>query len=191
MDKVAVFIDEGYLSNLTKNYFKDSDGKPRRINFSDFSEKLVSEIEGELLRTYYYHCPPYQSAYPTEEEKVRKSNYDKFNYALRQLRKFQVRSGRLKKVYNEKGEPDFMQKGVDVLLAIDMVKLAMKGAIQKAIIVSGDSDFVPAVRAIKDEGVSMHIFYHNNKTEHGREYSDYLVQECDEKHELTEQHFDC
>ena len=191
MDKVTVFLDGGYISNLTKCTFTGSDGKPKKIDFSVFAEKLVKELGGELLRVYYYHCPPHQSVYPTDDERRRKSNYDRFNHALRQLKRFQVREGRLQKVYDEKGEPDFIQKGVDVLLAIDMVKLAMKGVIAKAIIVSGDSDFVPAVRAIKDEGVSVHLFYYKDPNPKNKGYSDFLFQECDERHELMDNHFDC
>ena len=42
---------------------------------------------------------------------------------------------------------------VDVLLSIDLVELSAKGNIATAILVAGDSDFVPAVKKAKDNGV--------------------------------------
>lgn len=46
--------------------------------------------------------------------------------------------------------PVMQQKGVDTLLALDLVKLAGRGAIDTAILVSGDRDFAEAIRAAQD-----------------------------------------
>ena len=46
--------------------------------------------------------------------------------------------------------PVLQQKGVDTLLALDLVRLAGRGAIDTAIIVSGDRDFAEAIRAAQD-----------------------------------------
>lgn len=189
MDKSAVFLDGGYLSKLTKVVFLCEDGTPKKIDFGLFSKKLAKERGTELLRGYYYQCPPYQSSFPTSEEKVRKTSYDTFIYNLRQIKQLQLREGRLLRTFDEAGKHFFIQKGVDVLLAIDMIKLALKGAIQKVIIVASDSDFIPAVRALKDEGVMVHIYYYDDK-DFG--FSRELISECDDRHELTEEHFkDC
>ena len=68
----------------------------------------------------------------------RKAKWDKFEYKLNNLNRFKVRTGRLQKIGTE-----FTQKGVDVKLVIDFVQLAYSGKIDKAIIITGDSDFVP------------------------------------------------
>lgn len=187
MDKSAVFLDGGYLSKLTKIIFTREDGTPQKIDFGQFSKKLANERNTDLLRGYYYQCPPYQSSFPNPEEKSRKTNYDSFTYNLRQIKQLQLREGRLIRTYDEAGKPFFIQKGVDVLLAIDMLKLALKGAIQQVIIVASDSDFIPAVRALKDEGIMVHIYYYNDR-DFG--FSRELVSECDDRHELTKEHFD-
>ena len=63
---------------------------------------------------------------------------------------------------------------LDTLLAIDMVRLASKQQISRAIPVSGNSDFAPAVHAAKAEGVLVTLFYappvHNE-----------LLEACDER----------
>lgn len=45
------------------------------------------------------------------------------------------------------------QKGVDVLLAVDMLVGAFGGVFDVAILVAGDADFVPAVEEVKRRGV--------------------------------------
>jgi len=193
MDKVGVFIDGGFLAVLTKYVFPNEDGTPRQIDQHLFSKNLCEENGGELLRTYFYHCPPYQSTYPSDDEKRRKKGYDSWINALKQLKKIQIREGRLTRTFNEKGEPDFIQKGVDVLLAIDMLKLALKGAIQKIILLSSDSDFVPVVRALRDEGMNVTLYHYkvDDKEDLDKQcFSQDLYEECDERKQLTKEMFE-
>ena len=64
MSRTAVFIDGAYLEKLLLY----DHGKPS----IDFKCLVETMIEGdELLRAYYYHCPPYQSNPPTPEERQR------------------------------------------------------------------------------------------------------------------------
>ena len=64
------------------------------------------------------------------------------------------RAGRLGRVGGE-----FVQKRVDIALAADLVRLSCGRMIGKAVIVTGDSDFLPAIEAAKDAGVLVTLFY--------------------------------
>lgn len=66
-----------------------------------------------------------------------------------------------------------------ILLAIDMIKLALKNKVQHIILITGDSDFVPAVQYVKDEGVMVHL-RHAEKT-----YSKELSQTCDTSRQIS------
>lgn len=46
----------------------------------------------------------------------------------------------------------YIEKGIDILLATDMVSLAFRNAYDTAILVSGDSDYVPVVKEIQELG---------------------------------------
>jgi uncharacterized LabA/DUF88 family protein len=48
---------------------------------------------------------------------------------------------------------------VDILLGVDLARLAAMGRISDAVIVAGDSDFVPAIRAAKDDGVLIRLVH--------------------------------
>jgi len=100
-----------------------------------------------------------------------------------------LQEGRLRKYYDAQGKPDFVQKGVDVLLAIDMLKLALKGVMQKAILIACDSDFVPVVRALREEGVSVLLYYYKSNDGRNNAFSQELYEECDDRKELTKDHF--
>jgi len=52
-----------------------------------------------------------------------------------------------------------VQKRVDILLAVELVRLSWSKGIGTAILVTGDSDFVPAVEAAKDAGVLIQLWY--------------------------------
>lgn len=98
---------------------------------------------------------------------------------LRRRRKFAVRLGKLsentaqyllkpesvKKLIRgtitpaELTESDFAfhveQKGVDMRIGVDIISMALKKQVQQIILVSGDSDFVPAAKQARREGLDV------------------------------------
>jgi len=159
--KIAIFIDGGYIAKvLTKHSIY--------IDFSLLSKELAQGKE--ILRTYYYNCLPYQSNPPTADEKIRFSKAQKFYYALERFPRYEVKEGRLAKRGNE-----FEQKGIDTLLSIDLVNLAASGKISDAVLLAGDSDFIPAIKVAKGYGVNIFLYYDKDT------YHNALWQICDER----------
>lgn len=98
---------------------------------------------------------------------------------LRSKRKFAIRLGELSEdatqyVLNHKAmnkllngtlqvsdltEKDFrlniVQKGVDMRIGVDMTSLALKKQVSQIILISGDSDFVPAAKQARREGIDV------------------------------------
>ena len=103
-------------------------------------------------------------------------NIDFLN-ALRTKRKFAVRLGKLadeqavynlsyeatkallsgKKTIENLDELDFTlsikQKGIDTRIGIDIVSMALKKQVDKIVLIAGDSDFVPAAKFARREGI--------------------------------------
>ena len=173
----AVFIDGGYLDKVLEY---DHPGK--KIDFARFVIELTEP--DEVLRTYYYHCLPYQSRIPTADERQRYAAMHRFTTALKHLPRFEVRLGRLVYRGNDtNGRPIFMQKRVDTMIGVDMALLAGKGKITNAVVVSGDSDMVPAIEAVKREGVLVTL-WHGDYTGQSRPSRE-LVEICDERNRIT------
>ena len=173
MAMTAIFIDGGYLNALLKHEFSsvaiDYEALVRRILGSD-----------ELLRTYYYHCLPFQSATPTDSERTRFSNRDRFLQGINRLPQFDIRLGKLLRQYDREGNPIYKQKRVDTPLSIDLVLLAVKQRIARAVLITGDSDFLPAVRVARDEGVVVALC-------HGTRYHNELWDACDERIKIDDE----
>jgi uncharacterized LabA/DUF88 family protein len=157
MARIAIFIDGGYIDKVVQNEFGNA-----KISYELLSREIARQIDPEatILRTYYYHCPPYQSNPPTVDESARYSSTMNFFDAINRLPRFEVRLGRLaRRGPDTNGRYSFEQKMVDVLMSVDLVHLTAKGHVSDVAIVAGDSDFVPAVKTAKEEGVSIWLFH--------------------------------
>lgn len=185
MERVAIFIDNGYFKKI-------QDALKIHVDYFKFSEEIVGNPqECNRFRTYVYDCPPYQSNPPTDEQSKMKSGFDSFKYNIARLPRFEFRTGRLQLQRNEDGEilfkkdgktPLLRQKGVDMALGIDVARLAATKQIQKVILVAGDSDFVPAIIAAKQEGALVALHYSTEGYIH-----DSLYEACDDRYTITKE----
>ena len=177
MKQSAIFLDGAYLDKI-------SEYNLGRVRF-DY-RKVVEALRGDtdVLRSYYYHCPPWMGQSPSPEDNTRYDNKMRFLDALRNIPRFEVKLGRLAfRGRTAEGRPIFVQKRVDVMMAIDMLSIASKGTISTVILVSGDNDFVPAVSAVKECGVSTILYHVPNGGQQGPEA---LSSICDEAIPITQ-----
>ena len=180
MSRLAIFIDGAYLDYLLRDQFANA-----RVDFAALSQTITRVIGDrtsggiDLLRTYYYHCLPYQSNPPTQAESDRFGRMRGFVSNLERIPRFQVRLGRLAYRGNRAdGSPIFEQKRVDMLLGVDLALLTAKQQITHAALLAGDSDFLPAIDAAKPQGVLLWLF-------HGRDPHYELWDSVDEQTEIT------
>ena len=172
--RAVVLVDNGYLSAILRDEFAQT-----RVDYLKLSDIVCKGYH--RLRTYVYDCLPYQGNPPTEEQKELYAGKQKFFNALQKLPSFEVRFGK-----QRPRAGGFIQKGVDVLLTVDLVRLSSRAQIHKAFLIAGDGDYVPAVKTAKDEGVSVTL-YHSGSfqiTPDGHKmpkYSNELWQTCDER----------
>ena len=54
-------------------------------------------------------------------------------------------------------EPDFVQKGVDMRIGLDIASLTHKSLVSRTVLIAGDSDFVPAAKYARREGVDFFL----------------------------------
>jgi uncharacterized LabA/DUF88 family protein len=201
MGRTASFIDAGYWHKIMRNYFRSP-----LVDFAKLSQILAGNQE--LLRTYFYDCLPFQDNPPTPEQKDFYSKRQSFVEAIRRIPRFEVRLGKLvrREVHFvpeaareggfriatteeiDGGLSNFItkyeQKSIDLLLGTDLVRLAAKQSISTAVLIAGDHDFVTPVRAAKDEGILVRLYY-----KHGTVSSELLAL-CDDKVEVTQQFVD-
>ena len=160
--RAAIFIDGAYVLSQMKLHGLQPDYK----NLSEYLLKPLRKLaQLDLLRCYFYYCAPWMSPEPTEVEKRRMEEHDVLMEEIRKVERWAVRLGKLQK--RRDGYKDyFEQKRVDVLLSVDMVRHSAAGHIQHAILVAGDSDFIPAVEATKESGATVSLWCSDDNTVH-------------------------
>lgn len=164
MSKAIVLIDGGYFDNINY-YLKDNRGKA--IDIKKLSLKLCKEISEDLVhvRTKFYHSNPHKSKNPTpeEEEKYRKAQKFFHSINIKPNHEF-FPVGRVKQIpvhcpHCKKGFSLPKQKGVDVGLALDLIRMAKEKVADIFILVCGDEDLTDAVKMAKEFLCQVHVFY--------------------------------
>lgn len=173
LDKAAVFIDGGFFLKVLNDL-----GRPR-VDYEKFSDNLCAN--NKRLRTYYYDCLPYQSDPPTPEERERYSKKSKWVDKLLFLPRFEVRLGKL-----APRDGEFEQKGVDVLFSVDIVRMSWAKQIDRVVLITGDSDFIPAVNAAKETGVIVELYYYISRNVGGPSTHQELIKAVDERYEINQ-----
>ena len=149
-----VFIDEAFLSKLSK-YFGNS--KYLKFDRMLFAKNIARKQKLKCKHIFLYIAPPFQDPTPSKEEEKKKEGYDKFIYKLKERGIF-VREGRCQRLKID-GKFEYFQKAVDVLLAMDLTNVLIGFPyIKKIILISSDSDFVPVIKNLNENGVKTILF---------------------------------
>jgi uncharacterized LabA/DUF88 family protein len=173
MKSTIIFIDAGYLSFISKHFGK---GKPLKYKLEKFAENLAKSRGLYCKKIYFYTAPPYQSPKPTKEENKRKAKYDKFISKLRKA-SIIVKEGRCQKIDNT-----YQQKGVDTLMTIDLSRIPKKESIRDVIVITSDTDFVPIIKDLKEDGINVILAYFTDrKRKSAFSLSNHLWKACKNK----------
>ena len=152
MDRVMIFIDG---SNLFHS-LGDIESQTRiklRIDYERF-KKVLTDVKQDrrLIRPYFYGSspgqePPKQAAFHT---RLRYMGYEVKIFPLKEIAGVRTK-----------------EKMVDISLATDMLLFGHKNIYDVAILVSGDKDFTPAVKAVKEMGKFIEVagFRHSTSPE--------------------------
>lgn len=164
--KVAVLIDGGHLRVVSRiaGYHYDP----------DFIEKIAHAcVDGNetLLRALYYDCAPYNGKVkkPVSGEELEFKGSDSWLNDLAQRNLFAVRQGVLKfrgfkpkkipvknrDLTDDDFKPDFEQKGVDMRIGLDIANFAHEKSVDRIILVSGDTDCIPAMKHARIAGLQI------------------------------------
>ena len=184
MIKTILFIDGAYLSFISKYFGK---GKPLKYKIEKFAMNLCKEGNLSCEEIYYYTAPPYKGPTPTENEKQRQRNYDRFISKLKLAKpKIVVKEGRCQKIDN-----DFQQKGVDTLITMDLLRIPKKTGIKNIIVLTSDTDFVPIIKDLKQEGIETILAYFTDKRRKSAfSLSNHLWKACNQKILIKKEHFE-
>lgn len=158
-----LFIDGGFLRVLRKkfsNYFLD--GNDLELDYS--------RIRAEHTKVFYY------DALPKKREKEKDAAFaDRVEQAKKEFARIQSQNY----VHSRIGAIDgnvnegVSQKGVDVRLTVDALLHSIRGNTRNVTIFTSDSDYIPLLSALVENGVNVTLMYDPQKA------NDFLIRSAD------------
>jgi uncharacterized LabA/DUF88 family protein len=147
MEKVCIFIDgANFFFSLVGNELSAD------IDFNKLANKLCGGRE--LQRIYYYDAPIPSKMDAARAKKQQRffTRLDYFDYLEKKIRRGSMKPKMVRCRKCKKDYKVWVQKGVDVHLAVDLVALGGLRFYDTGIVISGDGDLEPAFRRAKDFG---------------------------------------
>jgi uncharacterized LabA/DUF88 family protein len=171
--KAAVIIDGSYLRIEFKNKHKKNI-EPQQV--VEIAKRVVDK--DELFRIYFYDAEPYPGKLTNPITNVVKdfsNDYvhniiTQFQRSLARMDYVAFRSGTLafrgwalkdsqaarkksEELTGDDVKPILTQKTIDVKIGLDIAWIASRKIVDKIIIITGDSDFIPAMKFARKEGL--------------------------------------
>lgn len=164
-----IFIDGANLYHAIKDEAQ-ARGHAVEIDYTKLPT-LVNNLTGsEVLRTSFFTGIP---AEPTHKERA-------FIDRLERTPDFEVKT---KPLLHHEGR--LYEKGVDVLIAVDMLWNGLKGYCDEVVLVSGDADLVEAVKRLMDNGVRVVVaMFHEHVADILERAADEFIDLGNHLHEL-------
>lgn len=180
MKKVAVILDGAFvLSNL----YRVLDRRfPTAPELWAYAHACVRPPEEELFRIYFYDCPPYDGSERNPlsgdivdfartrtnhqrsqiHEELGRMDHVAFRRGVLAFNGWRIGRRAMENLLASQRplvpadlEPDLVQKRVDMKIGLDVAWLATKQIVDRIILVTGDSDFVPVMKFARREGVQV------------------------------------
>jgi len=154
LERVMIFIDGAYIRKLSNEYYRHD--KIDFKKFADVLQRMYHTIPGypfrmNLIRIYYY------DAIVDKLDKEYEKQKEYFD-SLDRLMWYSVRLGELVRSSTK----EFKQKGVDILMAIDVLTKAYQDQYDTGMFVMGDADFIPLIEAVKNAGKKTICVFHKD-----------------------------
>lgn len=177
--------------------------QPTAVEVRQFALKCLEKDE-EIFRIYCYDCPPYgeKQTHPLSKRLIDFAATPTFSARtkiigdLKTMDNIAFRSGELsfdgwiiskdatkdilktgRALIDDDFTPDIKQKGVvDMKIGLDVAWLSSKSIVERIVLVTADSDFIPAMKFARREGVQVilvtmgHLFVRNELKEHADEF---------------------
>lgn len=196
MKKTAILLDMGFVFLKLKTALGNR--QPTAIEIRQFALKCLEKDE-EVFRIYCYDCPPYgeKQTHPLNKKIVDFSTTPTFISRTKIIGDLKImdntafRSGALsfdgwvvskkavkdilktnRAFVDDDFTPDIKQKGVDIKIGLDVAWLSSKSIVERIILVTADSDFIPSMKFARREGVQVilvtmgHLLVKNELKEH-------------------------
>lgn len=158
MKRVMVFIDFENFNISLGDYYRGLGELTPRLDYNELPKGIVKNLPGEnhLLKTFLFAPKP--DDFLMQDER-RKNTYNWIN-GLKNQRYFTVIEGQhiARQVYgkkmdiNDRSSYYVEEKGTDINMGVHIISKGFLNAYDTAVIVSGDSDYIPVLDILNTTG---------------------------------------
>lgn len=169
--RVAVYIDG---SNL---YYKLKDLGIKNSTYFEYAAFAKWLARGRSVVAKRYYVGVVRSKDGDEKsKKMQEGQVRLFNHLQSNKEKFNIQRG-----YLMKNDGTFHEKGVDVKMAVDLLSGAYEDIYDVAILISSDTDLIPAIQKVKQLGKEVEYIGFSHKPSYG------LIKNVNETRLLTKE----
>ena len=147
-ERISIYIDGANfvygLKTLNKKY------SDYHFDFENFIKMVLGK--NELVDVFYYNASLKQEINPR-----RFREQQKLISRLRKITQCKVVLCKRQKRFNKDDEEYYTIKGDDIHLALDMLNDAWENKYDKAILISGDGDFAPLLKYVKNKNKKVEV----------------------------------
>lgn len=186
MERVMVFIDGSNFYHGLREEFEIKKEEAHKFPTMDFSKfaNFLCGTSRKLEKIYYYNAPLSQNDKDKESYKEQQRFFNSLKFVPNLIftkgrlekRFIKIEHKGIAKLFGKESVSFYVEKGIDVNIAVDMLKLAFTNQYDTAILVSGDGDFASVVEAVKSLGKKVECAYvSKRKCYHLRQAADRFI----------------
>jgi len=182
--RYAILLDGAFVNIKLKSILRRFPTARDIVDLCDSIKSYPDFADLQLLRAYFYHAPPItgkqinpldqkehefgQTTAFRDNERLLNQLELEDNFALRlgqtRVHGWRLGSSALRSLEESSRQitandlvPNITQKGVDLRIGLDIARLSLTNSVQAIVVVSGDSDLVPAFKFARREGVRIYL----------------------------------
>lgn len=187
--RYAVLLDGGFVIQKLKTLHRRFPSADDVVGLCEQLKAHEALKTLDLLRIYFYHAPPAKDEItnPLSGKTTRLADTDVYAKnkslidSLEMKPDFALRMGetvvydwklgkkameaiveKSRPVEGKDLVPNISQKGVDLRIGLDIARLALRQMVQVLVVVTGDSDLIPAFKFARREGVRVYLSHMNH-----------------------------
>ena len=159
--RIGVFYDGSFFAYARRYYYQERDlGWLRYLPFHAFIEAFIAQKEQGYASYRVVYAAWHQGLFTSKKATPEQLRFDRNQHHDLMHAGVEPRYLPMSQTQGE--------KGIDVALAVDALQVGLDGKIDIAVLVTGDGDFVPLVRALNKQGVRVLGVYFEFQTKEGK-----------------------
>src|SRR6266566_8096423 len=158
--RIGVFYDGSFFAYARRYYYQERDlGWLRYLPLHAFIEAFIAQKEHGYASYRVVYAAWHQGLFTSKKATPEQLRFDRNQHHDLMHAGVEPRYLPMSQTQGE--------KGTDVALAVDALQVGLDGKIDIAVLVTGDGDFVPLVRALNKQGVRVLAAYFAFETKDG------------------------